>query len=318
MKRTILLLTATLAITFSVGGVSVAAGQLDQQQTNVESGIGLDATYPMAQAFTAGSSGSLDAVSVHAARVGTTEAGDMLLSIQSLDEAGRPSGTVLGSGSAPIESFNASPPNSWVDVDLARPAQVRAGEGYALVATTENTTPTGSSFYSWSMAFDDPYPGGDAHDRNGGEWAVRTDAGVPVDFAFKTFVAPDTTAPRVVSVTPGGGASGVGRDADVTATFSEGMDPATISGSTFKLYKVNPDRSRTPLNATVTLLETPGPGGLKAELDPFGSSTKSLQPSTKYKAVVTTGARDLAGNALDQSPRKGGKQQRAWTFTTGR
>jgi hypothetical protein len=147
---------------------------------------------------------------------------------------------------------------------------------------------------------------------------VRTDAGVPVDFAFKTFVVPDTTAPRVVSATPGGGASGVGRDADVTATFSERMDPATITGSTFKLYKVNPDRSRTLMNATVTLLDTPSPGGLKAELDPFGSTAKTLQPGTKYKAVVTTGARDLAGNALDQSPRKGGKQQKAWTFTTRR
>jgi Big-like domain-containing protein len=318
MRRTILLLSVTVTIIFSVGGVSVAAGQLDQQQTTFSSGIGMDATYPMAQTFTAGSSGSLDAVSVHAARVGTTEAGDMLLSIQSLGESGRPSGTVLGSGSAPIESFNASPPNSWVDVDLAQPAQVRAGEGYALVATTENTTPNGSSFYSWSMAFNDPYPGGDAHDRNEGEWDVRTDAGVPVDFAFKTFVVPDTTAPRVVSATPGGGASGVGRDADVTATFSEGMDPATITGSTFRLYKVNPDRSRTLINATVTLLDTPNPGGLKAELDPFGSTAKTLQPGTKYKAVVTTGARDLAGNALDQSPRKGGKQQKAWTFTTRR
>lgn len=149
MRRTILLLSVTVTIIFSVGGVSVAAGQLDQQQTTISSGIGMDATYPMAQTFTAGSSGSLDGVSVHAARVGPTEAGDIMLSIQSLDESGLPSGTVLGSGSAPIESFNASPPNSWVDVDLAaQPAQVRAGEGYALVATTENTTPNGSSFYS--------------------------------------------------------------------------------------------------------------------------------------------------------------------------
>lgn len=181
-----------------------------------------------------------------------------------------------------------------MDVDLAQPAQVRTGEGYALVATTENTTPNGSSFYSWSMAFNDPYPGGDAHDRNGGEWAVRTDAGIPVDFAFKTFVVPDTTAPRVVSVTPEGGASGVGRDANVTAAFSERMDPDTITGSTFKLYRVNPDRSKTRINASVTLLETPSPGGLKAELDPFGTSTMSLKPGARYRAVVTTGAKDLA------------------------
>ena len=103
----------------------------------------------------------------------------------------------------------------------------------------------------------------------------------------------------------------------MTATFSERMDPATITGSTFKLYMVKPARSRTRVNAAVTLTETPSPGGLKAELDPFGSTPKTLLPGTRYKAVVTTGARDLAGNALDQSPRKG-KQQKAWTFTTRR
>ena len=86
-----------------------------------------------------------------------------------------------------------------MNVDLTQPAQVRTGEGYALVATTENTTPSGSSFYSWSMACNDPYPAGDAHDRNGGEWTVRTDAGVPVDFAFKTFVVPD---PRPLGWSP--------------------------------------------------------------------------------------------------------------------
>ena len=104
----------------------------------------------------------------------------------------------------------------------------------------------------------------------------------------------------------------------MTATFSERMDPATITGATFKLYRINPDRSKTRVSAAVALLETPSPGGLEAELDPFGSTTKALKPGARYRAVVTTGARDLAGNALDQSPRKGGKQQAAWTFTTQR
>jgi len=32
--------------------------------------------------------------------------------------------------------------------------------------------------------------------------------------------------------------------------------------------------------------------------------------------VVTIGAKDLAGNTLDQKPKTAGKQQKAWTFTT--
>jgi len=37
--------------------------------------------------------------------------------------------------------------------------------------------------------------------------------------------------------------------------------------------------------------------------------------SATYKAVVSTGAKDLAGNALDQNPTLSGLQQKAWTFT---
>jgi hypothetical protein len=40
------------------------------------------------------------------------------------------------------------------------------------------------------------------------------------------------------------------------------------------------------------------------------------RPGTKYKAVVTTGARDLAGNRLDQSPGVAGSQPKVWVFTT--
>ncbi len=57
--------------------------------------------------------------------------------------------------------------------------------------------------------------------------------------------------------------------------------------------------------------------GLNATLDPFGTSTTLLRANTKYKAVVTSGAKDLAGNALDQNPTATGSQPKAWTFTTG-
>jgi Bacterial Ig-like domain len=50
---------------------------------------------------------------------------------------------------------------------------------------------------------------------------------------------------------------------------------------------------------------------LTATLDP----TDSLQGGVAYKAVVTTGAKDVAGNSLDQSPTVG-LQQKAWSFTT--
>jgi Bacterial Ig-like domain len=49
----------------------------------------------------------------------------------------------------------------------------------------------------------------------------------------------------------------------------------------------------------------------KAILNP----NSNLQLGTKYNAVVTSGATDLAGNRLDQNSSLSGLQQKAWTFT---
>jgi hypothetical protein len=120
----------------------------------------------------------------------------------------------------------------------------------------------------------------------------------------------DTTAPRVSAATPIG--TGIGRGANVAATFSEKMRPASITKSTFKLFKVTSSGTTQVTNGTVTLSSN----GLKATLNPFGTSSTMLAKNTKYKVVVTTGAEDLAGNALDQNPTTVGNQQKTWTFTT--
>jgi Big-like domain-containing protein len=49
-----------------------------------------------------------------------------------------------------------------------------------------------------------------------------------------------------------------------------------------------------------------------ARLDP----SKDLKPNTLYEAVVTAGAKDLAGNRLDQKPGVKGNQRKVWCFTT--
>ena len=121
---------------------------------------------------------------------------------------------------------------------------------------------------------------------------------------------PDTTAPRVSAVTPTG--TGIGRGTNVVATFSEEMDAATINRTTFKLFKVTSSGTTQVTNVTVA----PTSDGLKATLDPYGTSSTLLGARTKYKAVVTTGAEDLAGNRLDQNSTTTGNQQRTWTFTT--
>jgi dipeptidyl aminopeptidase/acylaminoacyl peptidase len=127
----------------------------------------------------------------------------------------------------------------------------------------------------------------------------------------------DTQAPRVSSTSPAAGAESVARGTDVRATFSEQMDRASITKATFKLFKCPSTTSTTCTTQITNVTLSKSRDGLRATLNPFGTSSTLLAPRTKYKAVVTTGAKDLAGNALDQNDKTSGNQQKVWFFTVG-
>jgi hypothetical protein len=154
----------------------------------------------------------------------------------------------------------------------------------------------------------------------GGSAGVKDSAGNPLVadkvWSFTTLPPPpstDTTSPRVTITSPKHTATGVAPSSNLTATFSEKMDPLSITNSTFKLFKVNTDGSTTQITDVTVALST---DGLKATLNPFGTSTTThLARDTKYKGVITTGAKDVAGNPLDQQPTTAGSQQKAWSFT---
>ncbi len=83
------------------------------------------------------------------------------------------------------------------------------------------------------------------------------------------------------------------------------MKKGSINTDTVKLYKKGTDDA---LAATVTYDKT----AKKAVLDP----SANLLRGKIYKAVVTTGARDLAGNRLDQDrDPSNGNQPKVWFFT---
>jgi hypothetical protein len=101
---------------------------------------------------------------------------------------------------------------------------------------------------------------------------------------------------------------------NLTATFSERVAPATLNSSTFKLFKTNADGTQTQVtNVKVTCDSS----CRKGKLNPYGTSSTLLSPNTKYQAVITSGVRDLEGNALDQEQAKPGNQNKNWSFTTG-
>jgi N-acetylglucosamine-6-sulfatase len=115
---------------------------------------------------------------------------------------------------------------------------------------------------------------------------------------------PPDTAPSVTSTSPAANATGVAPSANVTATFSEAMMSSSINTTTFKLFKKG---STTKIGAAVSY----DGATKKATLDP----TNNLRLGTTYKAVVTTGAKDLASNQLDQNSTTTGLQQKTWLFT---
>lgn len=110
-----------------------------------------------------------------------------------------------------------------------------------------------------------------------------------VDLIFDPGATPDTTPPAVGSVAPADGATGVPVATDVTLTFSEAMDAATISASTIEL--------RDASNALVSAAVSYDGATWTAVLDPAAD----LDPSTTYTVRVlggSGGVADLAGNTM--------------------
>jgi len=138
--------------------------------------------------------------------------------------------------------------------------------------------------------------------------AVDEAGNVDATQAHSSFTV-DTKAPKIDSVLPEEDATGAARTTDVKATFSEEMLASSIvtPATTFKLFKKG---STTPIAVQVSYPDPPPSPYYTAKLDP----KDSLRSGVTYKAVVSTGAKDLAGNSLDQDESLSGSQQKVWFF----
>jgi hypothetical protein len=104
----------------------------------------------------------------------------------------------------------------------------------------------------------------------------------------------DAAAPSVSSNIPANAATSTAVNSTITATFSEAMDASTITTATFTLQE-----GTTVVSGAVTYV------GTTATFKP----TSTLAASTTYTAAITTGVKNLAGNAL--------ANDHVWGFTTG-
>jgi hypothetical protein len=121
-----------------------------------------------------------------------------------------------------------------------------------------------------------------------------------VDVVFDTGGGVDIVPPTVTTTTPAGGATGVNAAAAITATFSEAVNPSTVTAANVEL--------RTSTNAVL-------PAALSYDQP---TRTLTLRPSAVLSTLATytlrirggsTGIKDLVGNAMAADG--------SWTFTTG-
>jgi hypothetical protein len=120
-----------------------------------------------------------------------------------------------------------------------------------------------------------------------------------VDATFERVIPPDTRGPTVTDSTPADGAFDVDRSAAVTVTFDEPLDPASVTGTAFRL--------RNPQGVAVAADVSYDAQTRTAKLQPQGS----LAYSTQYTATLAGGeggVTDAAGNPL--------ATERSWTFTS--
>ena len=109
------------------------------------------------------------------------------------------------------------------------------------------------------------------------------------NFSFG-FAVRDEIAPAVVSVTPQNNATDVATNASVVTVFSEPMDAATISAASFTVRATS---SGAPVAGTVSYDAT-------ARAATFAPSA-NLANDVSYTVGITTAAKDVAGNALQQA-----------------
>ena len=115
-------------------------------------------------------------------------------------------------------------------------------------------------------------------------------------WGFTTAVTLCQPPPPPIAVTPPNGSTGVCSNTVVAATFSQAMDPASITDKTFTLTG--------PGTSPVTGVVSHDAGSRIFTFTP----TTPLALSTAYTATITTAAKDQLGNALASNV--------VWSFTT--
>jgi hypothetical protein len=140
---------------------------------------------------------------------------------------------------------------------------------------------------------------------------------------FTAFVAAsahalsDTTRPTILSVSPTNNELDILTRGQMTVVFSEDMNPMTINANTFTvMQRTTPELGRYTTIASDSILRSTRVDGTVKMLNDRTARfipNEPLSPNQQYGNVftvmITTGAKDLAGNSL--------LRNYVWSYTTG-
>ena len=210
-------------------------------------------------------------------------------------------------------TFSNETATGWQEVAFDAPVQVTANTTYVASYHTTSGGYAASVDDFVTAGVDNPPLHALATDASGGNgvYAYSSASTFPssswrgtnywVDVAFVTSTGPDTTAPTVTSTSPEDSATDVATNSRIRVTFSEALDPASVSGATASLTETG----GAALGASVTY--DAANRTVVIEPDSF------LTPETEYQVTIKGGGsdpriKDAAGNAL--------AADKVWTFTT--
>jgi hypothetical protein len=196
--------------------------------------------------------------------------------------------------------------SGWQQVLFSSPVAITANVTYVATYFSPSGDYAGTKPYFTQNIVNGPLIGlADGTDGANGLYRYTTASAFPtssfqssnywVDVVFAPGI--DNVPPVVAGVSPLNGATGVGLNAVITATFNEAVSAATVTTSTFQL--------RNASNALITA--TVNTSSNQITLTP----SASLTASTVYTATITggsSGVKDPAGNALASNY--------SWSFTT--
>ncbi|RZS40925.1 Ig-like domain-containing protein [Herbihabitans rhizosphaerae] len=196
-------------------------------------------------------------------------------------------------------TFSGESASGWQTLNLATPIQIRAGQTYIVsYTTTSGHYSVDPGYFNSKGAGIVPLTAPATGAVTGGNGVFRYGLGFPdsshnggnywVDVVITTDTA-DNTPPTISSVSPASGATGAYLDGNVTTTFNEGVDPASVQFALRQGSTTVPGVVRTDDNVATF------------------APTNLLAPNTSYTATVH--ATDGFGNPL--------AAPLTWSFTTG-